>query len=157
RLLLFDAWNMKFRELKLNKNPNCPVCGANPAIKELIDYEEFCGLTSKEELPVDVITAKELKTRLDDGDDVQIVDVREPHEQAIFRFPKSFPIPLGQLARRKEELDPAKDTVFICKIGQRSIFAIRALREAGYSGRLLNLQDGVNAWARDVDQSLPQY
>jgi adenylyltransferase/sulfurtransferase len=157
RLLLFDAWNMKFRELKLNKNPHCPICGANPTIHELIDYEEFCGLTKKEEEPVDIITAKELKTRLDKGDEIQIVDIREPHEQAIFRFPKSFPIPLGQLARRKEELDPGKDTVFICKIGQRSIFAIRALREAGYSGRLLNLQDGVNAWARDVDRSLPQY
>jgi adenylyltransferase/sulfurtransferase len=157
RLLLFDAWNMKFRELKLNKNPNCPICGTNPTIHELIDYDEFCGLTKKEEEPVDIITAKELKSRLDKGDEIQIVDIREPHEQAIFRFPKSFPIPLGQLARRKEELDPKKDTVFICKIGQRSIFAIRALREAGYSGRLLNLQDGVNAWARDVDRSLPQY
>jgi adenylyltransferase/sulfurtransferase len=156
RLLLFDAWNMKFRQLKLDKNPDCPVCGKNPSIRELIDYEEFCGLTKKEE-KVEVITAQELKIRLDKGDDIQIVDIREPHEQAIFKFPKSFPIPLGQVARRKEELDPSKDTVFICKIGQRSIFAIRALREAGYTGRLLNLQDGVNAWARDVDTSLPRY
>ncbi|MDR2104322.1 MAG: molybdopterin-synthase adenylyltransferase MoeB [Deferribacteraceae bacterium] len=157
RLLLFDAWNMKFRELKLNKNPNCPICGENPTIHSLIDYEEFCGLKPKDEAPIDVITAKELKARLDAGDELQIVDIREPHEQVIFRFPKSFPIPLGQISRRKDELDESKDTVFICKIGQRSIFAIRALREAGYSGRLFNLQDGVNAWARDIDPSLPVY
>jgi adenylyltransferase/sulfurtransferase len=157
RLLLLDAWDTRFRELKLDKNPNCPVCGVNPTIRELIDYEEFCGLKRNDEAPVEIITAGELKARLDGGDDIQIIDIREPHEQVIFKFPKSFPIPLGQLARRKDELDPRKDTVFICKIGQRSIYAIRALRDAGYSGRLLNLQDGVNAWARDVDTSMPQY
>jgi adenylyltransferase/sulfurtransferase len=158
RLLLFDAWKMKFRELKLEKDKNCPICGNNPSIHELIDYEQFCGLKKQsDEKPVDVITALELKARIDSGDSPQIIDIREPHEQAILKFPGAKYIPLGQIARRIDEFNPSVDYVFLCKIGQRSVFAIRALREAGYSGRLLNLQDGVNAWARDVDKSLPQY
>jgi adenylyltransferase/sulfurtransferase len=157
RLLLFDAWNIKFQELKLDKNPECPVCGAEPTIYEPIDYEEFCGLKPKGKDSIDAITAKELKNRLDYGEDIQIIDIREPHEQTVLKFPKAIPIPLGQVVRRKDELDPSKDTVFICKIGQRSIYAIEALKGAGYSGRLLNLQDGVNAWARDVDATLPRY
>ncbi|MDR2662573.1 MAG: molybdopterin-synthase adenylyltransferase MoeB [Treponema sp.] len=158
RLLLFDAWKMKFRELKLEKDPRCPVCGAEPSIHELIDYEQFCGLKkSGEEEPVEIITAKELKARMDKADPLQIIDIREPHERAIAKFPRSKAIPLGQMARRKDEFDPAVDAVFICKIGQRSVFAIRALREAGYTGRLLNLKDGFNAWAREVDRSLPEY
>jgi adenylyltransferase/sulfurtransferase len=158
RLLLFDAWKMKFRELELDKDEQCPICGKNPTIHELIDYEQFCGLKkSSEEAPVETITAKELKARMDDGDKLQIIDIREPHERAIVKFPMARPIPLGQLSRRIDEFDPAADAVFICKIGQRSIFAIRELREAGYTGRLLNLQDGVNAWAKDVDPSVPIY
>jgi adenylyltransferase/sulfurtransferase len=158
RLLLFDAWRMKFRELKLEKDPRCPVCGANPSIHELIDYEQFCGLKKNgEEEPVETISAGELKERMDRNEPIQIIDIREPHERAIVKFPRSKAIPLGQMARRKDEFDPAVDAVFICKIGQRSIFAIRALREAGYTGRLLNLKDGVNAWAREVDRSLPVY
>jgi adenylyltransferase/sulfurtransferase len=158
RLLLFDAWKLKFRELKLDKDPHCPICGSNPTIHELIDYEQFCGLKKNEdEAPVDTITAKELKARFDNNDALQIIDIREPHEQAIARFPHAKAIPLGQMARRIDEFDPAIDAVFICKIGQRSVFAIRALREAGYKGRLFNLKDGVNAWAREIDPSLPIY
>ncbi|AEF81769.1 molybdopterin-synthase adenylyltransferase MoeB [Leadbettera azotonutricia] len=158
RLLLFDAWKLKFRELKLDKDPHCPVCGSNPTIHELIDYEQFCGLKKNEdEVPVDTITAKELKARFDNNEPLQIIDIREPHERAIVKFPNAKAIPLGQMVRRIDEFDPAIDAVFICKIGQRSVFAIRALREAGYKGRLFNLKDGVNAWARDVDASLPQY
>ncbi|MDR0886517.1 MAG: hypothetical protein LBN22_09245 [Clostridiales Family XIII bacterium] len=124
----------------------------------MIDYEQFCGLKPDHEPePVDTIEAKELKARLDAGDKIQIIDIREPHERAISPFEGSKPIPLGQLVRRIEEFDENEDAVFLCKIGQRSIFAIRALQEAGYKGRLLNLKDGVNAWARDVDNSLPQY
>jgi adenylyltransferase/sulfurtransferase len=158
RLLLFDSWKMKFRELKLDNDPHCPICGENPTIHELIDYEQFCGLKKNtEEEAVDTITAKELKERFDQNDPLQIIDIREPHERAIVKFPNAKPIPLGQMTRRVDEFDPAIDAVFICKIGQRSIFAIRALREAGYTGRLLNLKDGVNAWAREVDTALPVY
>jgi adenylyltransferase/sulfurtransferase len=158
RLLLFDAWRMKFRELKIAKDPRCPICGDNPSIHGLIDYEQFCGLNlPSDEIPIDTITALELKERLDKGEPIQIIDIREPHERAIAKFPGSKAIPLGQMARRVGEFDPSIDAVFLCKIGQRSIFAIRALREVGYTGRLLNLKDGVNAWARDVDNNLPQY
>ena len=158
RLLHFDAWRMTFRELKLDKDPNCPVCGKNPTIRELIDYEQFCGLKKKDESePIETITAVDLKQRLDNGDKIQFIDIREPHERAIVKFPDAIIMPLGQLVRRMEELDPNIDSVFLCKIGQRSILGIRALQEAGYKGRLLNLQDGLNAWARDVDNSMPVY
>jgi adenylyltransferase/sulfurtransferase len=158
RLLLFDAWKMKFRELRIDKDPACPVCGANPSIHELIDYEQFCGLKKADaEEPVEAIEPEELKARMDAGEALQIIDIREPHERAIVKFPQAKPIPLGQMARRISEFDPTVDAVFICKIGQRSVFAIRALREAGYTGRLLNLRDGVNGWAREVDRSLPVY
>jgi sulfur-carrier protein adenylyltransferase/sulfurtransferase len=158
RLLLFDAWRMAFRELKLDKNPDCPVCGKNPSIHELIDYEQFCGLKKNaDNKPIDTITALDLKKRLDNGDKIQFIDIREPHERAIVKFPNALVIPLGQLERRMEELDPSIDAVFLCKIGQRSILGIRALQEAGYKGKLMNLQDGLNAWARDVDKSMPIY
>ncbi|GHV28624.1 molybdenum cofactor biosynthesis protein MoeB [Spirochaetia bacterium] len=158
RLLLFDSWKMKFRELKLDKDPHCPICGKEPTIHELIDYEQFCGLKKHtDEAPVESITATELKERLDKNDPIQIIDTREPHERAIVKFPQAKVIPLGQMVRRIDEFDPKIDAVFICKIGQRSIFAIRALQEAGYTGRLLNLKDGINAWAREVDTSLPVY
>jgi len=158
RLLHFDAWRMKFRELNLEKDPNCPVCGKNPSIKELIDYEQFCGLKKDQNSePIDTITAIDLKKRLDAGDKIQFIDIREPHERAIVKFPNAIIMPLGQLVRRMEELDTSIDSVFLCKIGQRSILGIRALREAGYKGKLLNLQDGLNAWARDVDNSMPVY
>jgi adenylyltransferase/sulfurtransferase len=156
RLLLVDAWKMKFRELQIDKDPACPLCGANPSIHELMDYEQFCGL-KKEEEPVEIIEPEELKARLDAGEALQIIDIREPHERAIVKFPKAKPIPLGQMARRIGEFDPQVDAVFICTIGQRSVFAIRALREAGYTGRLLNLRDGMRGWATKVDSSFPVY
>jgi adenylyltransferase/sulfurtransferase len=157
RLLLFDAWRMTFRELKLEKNPGCPVCGKNPSIHELIDYEQFCGLKNTGSKPIDTITAIELKKRLDNGEQIQFIDIREPHERVIVKFHNALVIPLGQLERRMGELDPSVDAVFLCKIGQRSILGIRALQEAGYQGKLLNLQDGLNAWARDIDKSMPIY
>jgi adenylyltransferase/sulfurtransferase len=156
RLLLFDAWRMKFREVKLEKDPACPVCGENPVIDELIDYEQFCGLGPQDE-DIDGITPLELKTRLDKAESLLLVDVREQHERKIFAFEGARPMPFGQVARRMDELDPRTETVFICKVGRRSALAIRALRDAGYTGRMLNLLGGTNAWARDVDNSLPQY
>ncbi|PYS65111.1 MAG: molybdenum cofactor biosynthesis protein MoeB, partial [Acidobacteria bacterium] len=113
RLLLFDAWRMRFRELKLRKNPDCPVCGLNPTIKELIDYEEFCGITQQPETKptMEEITAIELKQRLDQGDEIQIIDVREPHEYEIGQIPNSKLIPLGQVLNRMNEIDPDRETV----------------------------------------------
>lgn len=160
RLLMLDAWKMKFRELKIDKDPACPICGRNPVIKELeeYDYEELCGLKKPEgEEPVEAITAKTLKERLDNGEEITIIDVREPHERAIVKFPDAKVIPIGQLARRQDELNPEVDTVFICKEGKRSILAINTLREAGYTGRMYNLKDGINTWAKEIDKTMPQY
>lgn len=158
RLLLFDAWKMKFRELKLHKDKDCPICGSNPTIKALIDYEEFCGLKKpEEEEPIEEITAVELKKRFDNNEDVQILDIREPHELAIGKLPGTKAIPFGQIVRRKSELDPSRDTIVICKLGQRSQLAIRALRDSGYTGKLMNLRDGMNAWAEEIDPQMAQY
>ncbi len=159
RLLVFDSWKMRFRELKLNKDPNCPVCGQNPIVKELIDYEEFCGLKKlpDQEPPIEEITAVELKKLIDDNVNLQIIDVREPHELAIGKLPNTKAIPFGQIIRRQTELDPSREVVVVCKVGLRSAMAIRALRDSGYPGRLLNLKDGINAWANDVDHNLAKY
>ncbi len=161
RLVLFDAWKMKFRELKLRRNPACPVCGDHPTIRALIDYEQFCGL--KTEAPAAntdelvEISATELKNRIDLGHDVRIVDVREPHEYAIARLPNTKLIPLGQVASRVSEFDPSHEIVVMCKAGMRSLKAIRALRAAGYKGPLTNLTGGISAWSDDVDPSVPRY
>ena len=159
RLLLFDAWRMRFRELKLRKNPDCPVCGKNPTIKELIDYEEFCGITQQPETKptMEEITATELKQRLDKGDDIQIIDVREPHEYEIGQIPNSKLIPLGQVLNRMNEIDPERETVVHCKMGGRSAKAIDALQRSGFQGKLANLAGGITAWSNDVDPSVPKY
>jgi molybdopterin/thiamine biosynthesis adenylyltransferase/rhodanese-related sulfurtransferase/molybdopterin converting factor small subunit len=160
RLLLFDAWRMRFRELKLRKNPDCPVCGDNPTIRELIDYEEFCGITAQQQEPkptMEEITATELKQRLDNGDDIQIIDVREPHEYEIGQIPNSTLIPLGQVLNRMNEIDPDRETVVHCKMGGRSAKAIDALNRSGFPGKLVNLAGGITAWSNDVDPSVPKY
>ncbi|MBA3243187.1 MAG: molybdopterin-synthase adenylyltransferase MoeB [Acidobacteria bacterium] len=169
RLLLFDAWKMRFRELKLRKDPACPVCGEGATIKELIDYEEFCGLrpsapapeastTQTEEKPrMEEITATELKQRLERGDDLQIIDVREPNEFDIARLPGTKLIPLGQVVNRKDEIEEGRETVVHCKMGGRSAKAIEALTRAGFKGRLVNLKGGITAWSNDVDPSVPKY
>jgi adenylyltransferase/sulfurtransferase len=162
RLLLFDAWKMKFRELKLRKNPACPLCGEHATIKELVDYEEFCGLkppagstTTLDE--VTEITAVELKRRIDAGEFLQIIDVREPHEFEIGRIPGTKLIPLGQVVARQDEIDPTRTTVVHCKMGGRSAKAIAQLKEAGFTGTLINLAGGITAWSNDVDPSVPKY
>ena len=167
RLLLFDAWKLRFRELKLRKDPQCPVCGDNPTVTKLIDYEEFCGLrppanaapaTSTEDKPaMEEITATELKARLDAGDDLQIIDVREPNEYDIARIPDAKLIPLGQVAGRANEIDPNRETIVHCKMGGRSAKAIEALTRAGFNGRLVNLTGGITAWSNEVDPSVPKY
>jgi adenylyltransferase/sulfurtransferase len=160
RLLLFDAWRMTFRTLKLRKDPACPVCGERPTVTELIDYEEFCGLKptqAQQEATPEEITATELKRRLDAGDDIQIIDVREPHEYQIARLDDTSLIPLGQVVERMAEIDPNRETVVHCKMGGRSAKAIEALKGAGFAGRLINLKGGITAWSNEVDPSVPKY
>ena len=114
------------------------------------DYEDFCGLkVQEEEIPVEGLTPEELARRIENEEPITLVDVREPHERAILRFPGAIVIPIGQLARRKNELNPEVDTVFICKEGKRSILAINTLREAGYAGPMFNLKGGIDAM-RDI-------
>jgi adenylyltransferase/sulfurtransferase len=165
RLLLFDAWKMRFRELKLRRDPACPICGDNPTIKELIDYEEFCGLKPQPgtqtatEQPTELreITVRELSDRLTRNEDVQIIDVREPHEYEIARLSQSKLIPLAQVVERIAEIDPTRETVVHCKAGGRSAKAIAALKEAGFKGSLLNLKGGITAWSNEVDSNVPKY
>ena len=159
RLLLFDALGMKFRELKLKKDPECPVCGENATIKALIDYEEFCGIGPEvEESPtgIDEVNAKELKEELDQGQDPYILDVRNPVEYEISRIEGSHLIPLDQLLNRLNELDSARDIVAHCRTGARSAKAIEMLQEAGFR-KLRNLKGGVLAWADDVDPTMAKY
>jgi adenylyltransferase/sulfurtransferase len=161
RLLLFDAWTMRFREVKLRKNPDCPMCGVNPTIKSLIDYELFCGIGTAAPSPssteLEEITAVELKRRIDLGQDVQLIDVREPHEFAIARLPNTRLIPLREIASRTSEIDPSRETIVFCKVGLRSAQAVRRLKQAGFTGRLFNLKGGILAWSDDVDPSVPKY
>src|SRR5271165_2313750 len=159
RLLLFDALTMKFRELKLRKNSSCPMCGTHRKIHELIDYNEFCGIRGEEEagsdLHVPEITAHELKERLDRGDDLFILDVREPHEYQICNL-QGHLIPLGELPRRMHELDSAREIVAHCKSGKRSAQAVDFLRQAGFR-KVYNLHGGILSWSTEVDPSVPRY
>lgn len=148
KLLVIDTWNNRTSLLNIEKDDNCPVCGVSPTITEIenFDYEDFCGLRqSEDEIPVEGIEAEELVRRIEHGERITIIDVREPHERAIHRFPNAIVIPIGQLARRQKELDPEVDTVFICREGKRSILAINTLREAGYKGPMFNLKGGIEA------------
>ena len=160
RLLLFDALAMRFRELKLRKNPECPVCGEHPTITKLIDYEEFCGIRGEEsaspaQAVVPEISPRELKARLDRGDDLFILDVREPHEFQICNLGGHL-IPLGELSRRVNELDSSREIVAHCRSGKRSAEAVEFLRSAGFR-KVLNLKGGILAWSDEVDASVPKY
>ena len=159
RLLLFDALAMRFRELKLKKNPECAICGPHRTITKLIDYEEFCGIRG-EETPamtdgIQEITATELKARQDRGDKLFILDVREPHEYQICNLNGKL-IPLGELTRRVNELDSSVEMVVHCRSGKRSADAIHFLQTVGFK-KLLNLKGGVLAWADEVDPRMPKY
>ena len=158
RLLLFDALEMRFRELKLRKNRDCPLCGDHPTITALIDYQEFCGLRGQEAQPrmdVPEITPRQLKTRLDRGDDLYILDVREPHEFQICNL-NGHLIPLGDLPRRVNELDTAREIVAHCRSGKRSADAVAFLQQAGFK-KIWNLKGGILAWSDEVDPRVPKY
>ena len=163
RLLLYDALSMKFRELKLRKNPDCPLCGDHRTIHELIDYEQFCGIpqqaaeteteTALNEWEID---PRGLKARLDRDEPVFILDVREPHEYQICSIPDSVLIPLGDLPKRVGELNSADDIVVHCKSGMRSAKAVNFLKTVGFT-KLKNLKGGILAWSDDVDPAVPKY
>jgi len=159
RLLLFDALAMRFRELKLRKNPGCPVCGEHPTVTKLIDYAEFCGIRGEEapaaQTNVPEITPRELKARLDRGDDLFILDVREPHEYQICNLGGHL-IPLGDLSRRVSELDSSREIVAHCRSGKRSAEAVEFLRQAGFR-KALSLKGGILAWSDEVDPKVPKY
>jgi adenylyltransferase/sulfurtransferase len=159
RLLLFDALEMNFREFKLRKNPKCPMCGAHRSIHQLIDYFEFCGVRGEEaptlDLKVPEILPRELKARLDRGDDLFILDVREPHEYQICNL-QGHLIPLGELARRVHELDSSREIVAHCRSGKRSAEAVDFLRKAGFR-KIQNLRGGILAWSDEVDSTVPKY
>ncbi len=159
RLLLFDALHMKFRELKLRKNPDCPVCGKNPTITKLIDYEEFCGIRGEEYYPetdVPEISATEVKKLMDENKPFVLVDVREAHEHEICNIPSAKLIPLGDIPKRMHELNSADRIVVYCRVGARSAKAVEFLMKAGFR-RIQNMSGGILAWARDVDPSMPSY
>jgi adenylyltransferase/sulfurtransferase len=158
RLLVFDALKMKFRELKLRKNPDCPICGTNPTIKELIDYEEFCGLNAPGEQVSEEfqITPEELKAKLDDGGSVVLLDVREPLEWEINRLNGAVLMPVGQVPTRVNELSTADEIVVYCKSGVRSARITNFLRELGFR-KVKNLAGGIDEWADRVDPDMPRY
>jgi adenylyltransferase/sulfurtransferase len=158
RLLLVDALKMTFRELRVRKNPACPVCGPGKTIRKLVDYETFCGARGQ---PVEASTAipeispRDLKTRIDAGENIFLLDVREPREYEICHI-GGYLIPLAEIPTRVGELNPSRDTVVYCRRGERSAAAVAFLKRAGFS-RVRNLRGGLLAWAEDVDPTLPRY
>ena len=160
RLLLFDALAMKFRELKLRKNPDCPICGTNRTITKLIDYEQFCGIRGEEHEPVfngiPEITPAEVKKKMDAHEPFVLIDVREPHEYQICSIPGSKLIPLGEVAKRMSELDSADEIVVHCKSGMRSAKAVDFLLKSGFR-KIHNMKGGILAWSDQVDPSVPKY
>ena len=161
RLLLVDALGMNFRQLKVRKNPDCVVCGPNPTVTRLIDYEEFCGIPrakeeEKREMGVPAITVQELKEKMDKGDPFVLVDVREPHEIAISQLPGSVKIPLGTLPVNVNKLSTADDIVVHCRTGVRSARAVQFLMSAGFK-KVWNLTGGIDRWAVEIDPSVPRY
>lgn len=163
RLLLYDALKMNFREVKFRRNPTCPVCGDNPTIKELIDYEAFCGLTRGEEKKMDgagkgieEISVTELKDWMDQKKKFVLIDVREPSEYQINRIPGSTLIPLGNLPEKVHELDSADEIVVHCHFGGRSAKAAELLDKMGFR-KVKNLAGGIDAWSQEVDPGCPRY
>jgi adenylyltransferase/sulfurtransferase len=161
RLLLVDALGMSFRQLKLRKNPDCVVCGPNPTVTRLIDYEEFCGIPrakeeEKREMGVPAITVQELKEKMDKGDAFVLVDVREPHELAISQLPGSVKIPLGTLPLNVNKLSMADAIVVHCRTGVRSAKAVQFLMATGFR-KVWNLTGGIDRWAVEIDPTVPRY
>jgi sulfur-carrier protein adenylyltransferase/sulfurtransferase len=160
RMMIYDALEARWQTIKVNKDPECPVCGKNPTVTELIDYEEFCGMPANDHVAAEAaddarwqITPREFEQR---RDRVRVIDVREPHEYEISRIDGAELIPLGQLPSRLKDLDSSEEIVLHCRTGGRSMEALQLLRGAGFS-KLKNLQGGINAYAKQVDDSIPVY
>ena len=157
RLVLFDALKLRFRELELRKDPACPICGINPTIRELIDYEAFCGIGAEPDYTGPEISAEELRQEIDEkGDDLVVIDVREPHEWEIVHIDGARLIPLNQLPERLSELDGHAEIVTHCHHGARSMKALEILKGAGF-GKVRSLEGGIDAWAERVDRGLARY
>jgi adenylyltransferase/sulfurtransferase len=156
RLVLFDALAMSFRELRLRKDPSCPLCGEHPTITGLIDYEAFCGIAPEEAEPGWEIDVRELQAMREGGRDFDLIDVREPHEERIAHLEGARLIPLASIPEHMNELDSSRDIVLFCHHGQRSMRALELLRQAGFR-RVKNLRGGIDAWSRVVDPSTPRY
>lgn len=160
RLLLFDALGMTFRELNIGKDEECPICGKKPSITQLIDYETFCGISESgkdETTMIKEISVTELKQRFDRGDSLDLIDVREPYEFAFANIPQARLVPLATVTANLDSLNPARETVVMCRSGGRSAKAIAMLRSAGYTGPLVNLKGGILAWSDEVDPGVPKY
>jgi molybdopterin/thiamine biosynthesis adenylyltransferase/rhodanese-related sulfurtransferase/molybdopterin converting factor small subunit len=159
RLLLYDALAMRFRELKLRRNPECPVCGDHPTITQLIDYQEFCGIPNQQHEPAAAegdIDPVEVKAKIDRADPFVLIDVREPHEYQICNIPQAKLIPLGDLPKRVNELDSAAEIIAHCKSGMRSAKAVEFLKQSGFR-KVRNMKGGILAWSDKVDPSVPKY
>jgi sulfur-carrier protein adenylyltransferase/sulfurtransferase len=156
RLLLFDALKLQFRELKLEKDPDCPVCGARPTVTELIDYQAFCGIGAEPSYAGVEISAQELHDEWQRNPDLLVIDVREPHEHEIAHIDGAVLIPLGELPDRLGELDGHREIVTHCHHGARSLKALDILKAAGFS-KVRSLRGGIDAWAVRIDPSLPRY
>jgi adenylyltransferase/sulfurtransferase len=165
RLLLVDALNMRFRELKLRKNPDCPVCGPHPTVTQLIDYQQFCGIvpeaapeTNQEKAlknGIPQLTVKELKQRIDAGEEVYILDVREPFEYQIANIGGKL-IPQNDVPQRLAEIDREREIIVQCKSGGRSQKIAEFLKQSGYP-RVINLAGGILAWSDEIDPKVPKY
>jgi len=150
---------MKFRELKLRKNPECPVCGTHPTVTELIDYNQFCGIPDQPPEPVydqSDIDPVEVKAKLDRGDNFVLIDVREPHEYQIAKMPKAVLVPLNDVGKRTGEFNPEDEIVLHCRSGVRSGKAAELLRQNGFK-HVRNMRGGILAWSDTVDPSVPKY
>jgi adenylyltransferase/sulfurtransferase len=158
RFLIYDALRMRFREITLRRDPDCPVCGTNATIRELRELEAYCTPIRAHEADVktDDITVAELKERMDRGDAPAVIDVREPHEHQICSIPGARLIPAAQLAAHLSELDPSQEVVVHCRGGGRSTKAVAMLREKGFT-HARNLKGGVLAWVNEIDPSQPKY
>ncbi|MEO8369946.1 MAG: molybdopterin-synthase adenylyltransferase MoeB [Candidatus Solibacter sp.] len=163
RLMLYDALGMRFRELKLRKNPECPICGDHRTITQLIDYHQFCGVSQQTEAPKQEtkvnegeIEVTEVKEKLDRGDNFVLIDVREPHEYQICNIPGAILVPLGQVGQRLDEFDKSADIVIHCKSGMRSARACGVFKAAGFE-HVRNMKGGILAWSDQVDPSVPKY
>jgi adenylyltransferase/sulfurtransferase len=165
RMILYDGLDMTFDTIKLRKNPKCPVCGEHPTLTHLIDYEQFCGVPAHDrsefkeqnvQRQIRNITVADLKARLDAGDDVFVLDVREPHELEISALEGAVNIPKGQVLARKAEIPQDKEVLIICKTGNRSRDAVTMLQSQGFTN-VVNVKGGINAWAREIDRKLPTY